>query len=555
MLDNYAPSRDARTHSGFKFLFVFSVVLTMLLLLGSTSAHAAQVTEGDFTIERGQDRVVTLTSYKGSSADVTLPTSATINDVLYPITSIKSSAFSGNDAITSITIPEGYTDVTTEAFKNCTSLTTVHIPGSLTMLAANAFQVCTALTTVDFAPDTADHLTTRNAVFSGCTALESVTLPARASLDDGNIFYGCTALESVSVAPGSETLIAENGLVFQREEDGSAMLCVYPFGRQDTSLVLPAEADGLPVTALAPMLFRGNNVLTEITVPESVTTIKRFAFQGCSSLMQLHLLSETPITVETNCMMGLPAGSVITVPNEEVATSIGPVTDLWDNVTNYYDPETTSVTVGSAAPAPAAVEAALSLKAAGLTEDGHAKFELYLDSASCVSTLLVKVSFDPALMTWDKVLPDEGVFENVSTEAAGPGVVNLMFNQLNNVLGYTGSEPVRIATITLQKAPEATGSLSLAITKASVSGINDVDAQAVSGTVALNAASDSIFVADYDVNGDAVIDQVDITEAQRYYRANTHSDNWTAASAADVNGDGQVDLEDLIAIFRNLSDF
>ena len=64
-----------------------------------------------------------------------------------------------------------------------------------------------------------------------------------------------------------------------------------------------------------------------------------------------------------------------------------------------------------------------------------------------------------------------------------------------------------------------------------------------------------MFIADYDVNGDGTVDQVDITEAQRYYQESSGSANWSKASGADVNGDDKVDLEDLVAIFHNLTDF
>ena len=47
-----------------------------------------------------------------------------------------------------------------------------------------------------------------------------------------------------------------------------------------------------------------------------------------------------------------------------------------------------------------------------------------------------------------------------------------------------------------------------------------------------------------------VIDLKDIAEAQRYYQAASTDANWTEAQAADVNGDGKVDMEDYIALFH-----
>ena len=55
----------------------------------------------------------------------------------------------------------------------------------------------------------------------------------------------------------------------------------------------------------------------------------------------------------------------------------------------------------------------------------------------------------------------------------------------------------------------------------------------------------------YDVNEDGIVDQLDITRAQRAYGASDGDDNWIAR--ADVNHDGTVDINDLILILNNYS--
>lgn len=58
----------------------------------------------------------------------------------------------------------------------------------------------------------------------------------------------------------------------------------------------------------------------------------------------------------------------------------------------------------------------------------------------------------------------------------------------------------------------------------------------------------------YDVNGDGVVDLLDITAAQLYYRADSDSDNWTEASKCDFNGDQVIDIQDYIDIWLNFSE-
>ncbi len=54
----------------------------------------------------------------------------------------------------------------------------------------------------------------------------------------------------------------------------------------------------------------------------------------------------------------------------------------------------------------------------------------------------------------------------------------------------------------------------------------------------------------YDVNGDGVIDQLDITCCQKYYQVQTKDEAWNRAAACDVDGNGKIDLEDMMLILR-----
>ena len=52
----------------------------------------------------------------------------------------------------------------------------------------------------------------------------------------------------------------------------------------------------------------------------------------------------------------------------------------------------------------------------------------------------------------------------------------------------------------------------------------------------------------YDVNGDGVFNQVDITAAQSYYQFAEGDPQWDEARLADLTGDGVVDLADLVEL-------
>lgn len=73
--------------------------------------------------------------------------------------------------ITSVTIPEGVTDIGQNAFYNCSSLTSITIPDSVTIIGTCAFYNCTSLTSITI-PDSVAVI--GEAVFYGCSSLTTI---------------------------------------------------------------------------------------------------------------------------------------------------------------------------------------------------------------------------------------------------------------------------------------------------------------------------------------------------------------------------------------------
>lgn len=86
-----------------------------------------------------------LRSYKGSAADVVIP--AEVNGL--PVTQIGDSAFTQNETLRSVVIPEGVTIIGKDAFRNCYKLETVVLPRSLHTIRDNAFRSCSSLTSIN----------------------------------------------------------------------------------------------------------------------------------------------------------------------------------------------------------------------------------------------------------------------------------------------------------------------------------------------------------------------------------------------------------------------
>lgn len=108
-----------------------------------------------------------LYAYNGNGSNVTVPQGVT------KIVCTFEEAFAESSPITSITIPEGVTDICPSAFMSCVSLKNVTLPSTLKHLGSSAFW--------------------------GCTALESVVLPNGLTALEDQMFWGCTALKDVTI--------------------------------------------------------------------------------------------------------------------------------------------------------------------------------------------------------------------------------------------------------------------------------------------------------------------------------------------------------------------
>ena len=77
--------------------------------------------------------------------------------------------------------------------------------------------------------------------------------------------------------------------MFKMAEDET--YCVSGYLGDEEEVVIPAEHGGAPVTILGDGLFAGHPEIRRITVPDSVTDLGEFVFDGCEKLETLELPS------------------------------------------------------------------------------------------------------------------------------------------------------------------------------------------------------------------------------------------------------------------------
>ena len=301
-------------------------------------------------------------SYKGASYNsydneysgtVIIPNSVYYNGKVYPVIRIGGGAFRNCSNLTSLTIPSSVTQILSNAFYGCTGLTkltiedgsegllfysssaydcpletlylgryiscdnppfysklkSVTIGNSVTRIGNNAFNGCSRLTEVSI-PNSVTSID--ESAFYGCSGLTEITIPNSVTSIGDEAFYGCSRPTSVTI-PNSITEIGEfafcgcSGLTEVNISDLSAW-CKINFGM-----------NGNPLQYAHKLNLNGSEI-KNLVIPNDITEIKQYAFNGCSGLTSVTIHNSVTViggSAFSNCT-GLTS---ITIPNS--VTSIG----------------------------------------------------------------------------------------------------------------------------------------------------------------------------------------------------------------------------------------
>ena len=179
------------------------------------------------------------------------------------------------NAITSISLADGTTEISQYAFSDCSNLTEINLPSSLTSIGRYAFYVCSSLTTISLP---ANLQTIGYFAFYNCRSLATVTFAEGSQLKSigEDAFSGCSALQSIEL-PSSVTSIGDS---------------TFYYCSSLTEINLPSS-----LTSIGRYAFCYCSSLTSITLPESLQTIGNSAFYGCTALATVINHSSLTITM------------------------------------------------------------------------------------------------------------------------------------------------------------------------------------------------------------------------------------------------------------------
>ena len=258
-----------------------------------------------------------------------------VTDLIIPdgVTSIGDNAFSNCSGLTSVTIGNGVTSIGEYAFYGCSGLTSVTIGNGVTGIGEYAFYGCSGLTSITI-PDNVTSIGDR--AFGYCSGFISVTIGNGVTSIGDEAFSDCIGLTSITIDNGvasigswafsncsglTEIHITDlaawcniNGL-YELMEYESNNKKLYLGEKFVTDLVIP---DG--VTSIGDNAFSNCNGLTSVTIPDSVTSIGRSAFSGCSGLTSV-TIGNGVTSIGSDAFSGCNGLTSVTIPNN--VASIG----------------------------------------------------------------------------------------------------------------------------------------------------------------------------------------------------------------------------------------
>ncbi len=256
-----------------------------------------------------------------------------------PVTAVARDAFMYNKHLRSITFPDTLTTLGEGVFYDCKSLQEVTFKSEIKHLPASLFKGCDALTKITIHGTTPPTVDPHVGVSPKQTSME-FTFPTNKDAETGFIYNW----ESSEMSTWVEIDNVRDG--FYLGQAKASYIKIPPKTKLSATYTLPTTGGGKPVYRVGKQLFKGNQQIQHVTLPEGYTEIGRDAF--CSSTLKTIVLPaslkrieplafhKTPLSRMTFKGDTLPANlesalKETSAPQIEIFLEGANATYLWEN--------------------------------------------------------------------------------------------------------------------------------------------------------------------------------------------------------------------------------
>lgn len=218
-------------------------------------------------------------------------------------TTIGRYAFYRCSYINSVEISNTVASIGQYAFSGCTSLINIQIPDSVTIIESYAF-ASSGLTSINI-PESINTISYNT--FYYCTKLTSISIPSSVTQIGSNVFTGCNALKAIYISDIEAwchiqfniTPVINSDWIYYDSQTLPSDWSLYLNNNLITNLSIPDT-----ITSIGAYSFYGCTSLEYVTIPNSVYEIGFNAFQRCTNLKSISMENSVVKTIKADAFNG-----------------------------------------------------------------------------------------------------------------------------------------------------------------------------------------------------------------------------------------------------------
>lgn len=199
---------------------------------------------------------------------------------------IKSNAFANAESLESFNFPKTVTEIGRNAFTGCTSMATATFAedADIQIIGAGAFADC-GLTSISIPKKVK---TIEREAFRNCKALNKIDVTEFTTEISPEAFKYCDDLTDINVSKKNEVYSSVDGYLLSKDKKE---LLIFPPGKANSNFTLLPPS----IEKIGKFAFYDCQALTNVTIPNKVTTIGERAFGLCKNLNTITFLCDAMI--------------------------------------------------------------------------------------------------------------------------------------------------------------------------------------------------------------------------------------------------------------------